>query len=238
MSEQSTFQPRAGHRREPGPDPVPEKRKSTQPTELEMAAVKPDRAPVQPRKRSCGSHKPKERLRKELLNLIVQEGLLELSEQKETEVSEPDSTRATHPKTTMVIWCENSNGELVARNPDGSECEPDAQAPASTSELERVLAERKIKELLSRTQLVLDLGPLVEAALKNQKLRDQLLISKNRATTRKSSNKPSSKPATAKPAGSKERKSTSRGLIKSSQVRVKISPTGQKVNRKKGTTVH
>lgn len=239
MSDHSTFLPRAGHRREPGADPVPEKRKSTlSPTEAEMAESKPSRATAQPRTRSCGSHKPKERLRKDLLNLIVQEGLLELLEPQEPETPSEPTEVPTPKQSTLVFWGENADGRFVAKNSDGTECEPEEKAPSSTSELQHILAERKIKDLLSKSQLVLDLGPLVEAALKNQKLRDQLLGTSKPPTKKKSGRTPPKK-TTAKVIGCNSRGQVFRGTIKTSQTRgVKIAPTSQKLKKKKGDTVH
>jgi hypothetical protein len=244
MSEIGILPPRAGNRREPGPDPVPTKRRSTKPVTPNPV----EKGTLPQRRGHCGSHKPKEKLRKDLFNLALQEGLLEFLDKEPTETPEPTSRPAPPKQPDRIIWCETTDGELVAKNSDGSICEPEEKAPASTSELERVMTERKIAALLGDTQLVLNLKSLVEAALKNQKLRDQLLSpSGSRQSTTKNAEKGArnskqakvpAAPTSAKSRSTNSTRSLINGKIKTNMNRGQISQSGRPAKVKKKGTVH
>ncbi|MGL5831063.1 MAG: hypothetical protein ACRCZE_02835 [Candidatus Altimarinota bacterium] len=244
MSEQSQFFPRAGNRREPGADPVPTKRQSTPASTPTPAEKTPTSTPQ--RRGRCGSGKPREKFRKELINLIFQEGLLEVSER------EPDQEQAVEQKgavsrksSTHVIWTVDESGGMIAKNPDGSTCEEEERAPASSSPLQEVVARRAIEEALCKTQLKVNLEELVKAALKNKKLRDQLLNAPSPRQPRKKSEKTS--PEKIMAAAKAPVKSAAKGVRGTIQSGIKprmnrglrISTSGQVAKpKKKGTTVH
>lgn len=244
MNEHSPIFPRAGNRREPGADPVPTKRQST-PASTPIPAEKTPTSTPQRRSR-CGSGKPREKLRKELINLIFQEGLLEVSER------EPDQEQAVEQKgavsrksSTHVIWSVDESGGIIAKNPDGSTCEEEEQVPVSTTPLQEVVAKRAIENALCKTQLTVNLEELVKVALNNPRVRDQLLNTPSPCQPRKKSEKTS--PEKIMAAAKTPTKSAAKGIRGTIQSGIKpsmnkglrISTSGQAAKpKKKGTTVH
>lgn len=197
-SPQTYHQP--GHDRAPGPDPVPTRRRSTQPSnkpqEVKLLSPIPRVIPVsstpapaaKPRKgKSCGSGKPRYILTKALIKKALAEGYYELLEEREERFAERQAATDANPNTAAatpgvqdsreqlcIVTCivGEDGQERMQYHPVGGK-----DAPATTENkprsLEEIWAEQKIHRLLAdmkEIQVVINVGALVQAAKQDPKL--------------------------------------------------------------------